>query len=177
MLESGLAKSVLTMNQLVLEQEFRNFYGNALDVLPMVIGEGEFVNGWLATMVRKHRKANHPLYHLLHRIFLRSVRSINLYLEKGHGRALILWPAIRAVIRSKQFSSIVITVRRLGYFLVNVAMFIHDGLIMKPVNWGRHDFIAMGQRLNQFYEIWFVLVVRCVMLPAFCNWILRPSYV
>ena len=65
MLESGLAKSVLTMNQLVLEQEFRNFYGNALDVLPMVIGEGEFVNGWLATMVRKHRKANHPLYHLL----------------------------------------------------------------------------------------------------------------
>lgn len=65
MLESGLAKSVLTMNQQVLEQKFRNFYGDTLDVLPMVIGEGELVNGWLATMVRKHRKANHPLYHLL----------------------------------------------------------------------------------------------------------------
>jgi hypothetical protein len=88
MLESGLAKSAITMNQQVFEQEFRNFYGDTLDTLPMVIGEGELVNGWLATMVRKHRKANHPLYHLLLQDFFAQREKYQPVFGKGP------WPCI-----------------------------------------------------------------------------------
>ena len=100
MLESGFAKSVLTMNQQALEQEFRNFYGDALDVLPMVIGEGEFVNGWLATMVRKHRKANHPLYHLLLQDFFAQRENYQPVFGKGP------WPCINPLARHQDSNQI-----------------------------------------------------------------------
>ena len=70
MLEAGLAKSASTMNQSRLDVEFRNTYGGALNVLPSVMLAGEFAGNWLASMVRKHRKANHPLYHVLLQDFL-----------------------------------------------------------------------------------------------------------
>ncbi|MBI5922894.1 MAG: hypothetical protein HY847_14775 [Betaproteobacteria bacterium] len=50
--------------------EFRDFYGRTLDLLPGVMHEGQFTGGWLEAMVRKHRKANHPLHHLLLQDFL-----------------------------------------------------------------------------------------------------------
>lgn len=70
MLEAGLAKSAATMNQQRFDREFRNFYGHALDLLPAVMDGGDFAGDWLASMVRKHRKANHPLYHVLLQEFL-----------------------------------------------------------------------------------------------------------
>lgn len=70
MLEAGLVKSAATMDQLRFDGEFRNFYGNALEQLPAVMANDDFAGSWLATMVRKHRKANHPLYHVLIQDFL-----------------------------------------------------------------------------------------------------------
>lgn len=69
-LEVGLAKSISTMDQHRFAVEFRNFYGRALDLLPSVMDGGDFAGDWLASMVRKHRKANHPLYHVLLQDFL-----------------------------------------------------------------------------------------------------------
>ncbi|WP_366910432.1 TnsD family Tn7-like transposition protein [Methylotenera sp.] len=70
MVSAGLSKSMVTMNQPLLNQEFRSYYGQSLDYFPGVLEDNEFTNDWLASMVRKHRKANHPLYHLLLRDFL-----------------------------------------------------------------------------------------------------------
>lgn len=70
MLKTGLIKSVATVDQHRFDAEFRNFYGRVLDVLPSVMDGGDFAGGWLAAMVRKHRKANHPLYHVLLQDFL-----------------------------------------------------------------------------------------------------------
>lgn len=70
MLEVGLARSAHTMNQQQLDKAFRGFYGRVLEVLPSVMADGKFTGEWLAAMVRKHRKASHPLYHLLLQDFL-----------------------------------------------------------------------------------------------------------
>jgi hypothetical protein len=70
MLEAGLVKSAATVDQRRLNREFRNFYGNALEQLPAVMANDEFSGDWLASIVRKHRKANHPLYHVLIQDFL-----------------------------------------------------------------------------------------------------------
>lgn len=70
MLQVGLAKSISTMDQHRFDGEFRNCYGCVLDLLPCVMDGGDFSGDWLASMVRKHRKANHPLYHVLLQDFL-----------------------------------------------------------------------------------------------------------
>ncbi len=70
MLETGLAKSAHTMDQQKFKDEFHCFCGRTLELLPGVMSEGNFSNDWLAGMVRKHRKANHPLHHVLVQEFL-----------------------------------------------------------------------------------------------------------
>jgi len=70
MAETGLAKSPSTMDQKSFEEEFRHFYGATLELLPNIIEQGDFPSNWLAAMVRKHRKAFHPLQHLLVQNFL-----------------------------------------------------------------------------------------------------------
>lgn len=70
MLEKGLSRSTGTMHQQRLDEDFRNFYGRMLELLPCVKSTAGFTGDWLATMVRKHRKAVHPLYHLLIQDFL-----------------------------------------------------------------------------------------------------------
>lgn len=70
MLEVGLAKSASTMHQRNFEIEFRNFYGRTLNLLPSVMDGDDFSGDWLASMVRKHRKANHPFLHILVQDFL-----------------------------------------------------------------------------------------------------------
>ena len=70
MLETGLVKSAATMDQRRFDGEFRNFYGRVLGLLPSVFDGDDFVGDWLASIVRKHRKANHPLYHVLVQDFL-----------------------------------------------------------------------------------------------------------
>ena len=72
MLEAGLTKSVVTMDQHRLDQAFRLFYGRTLDILPSVMEGCDLAGDWLASMVRKHRKANHPLYHVLVQDFLQQ---------------------------------------------------------------------------------------------------------
>jgi len=70
MLETGLVRSANHVDQRKLEMEFRRFYGLTLELLPGVMHEGEPAGGWLVTMGRKHRKAKHPLQHLLLQDFL-----------------------------------------------------------------------------------------------------------
>ena len=70
MIEVGLAKSISTMDQVCLDREFRLFYGHALDLWPSVVEGGHFSGDWLASMLREHRKASHPLYHVLLQDFL-----------------------------------------------------------------------------------------------------------
>lgn len=70
MVDAGLARSPGTMDQQSFDKEFRSFYGRTLELLPNVMEGREFSGNWLSAMVRKHRKANHPLYHLLVQNFL-----------------------------------------------------------------------------------------------------------
>lgn len=70
MLETGLSKSVATVDQHRFDAEFRQFYGRVLEMLPSVMDGGKFAGDWLASIVRKHRKRNHPLYHILVQDFL-----------------------------------------------------------------------------------------------------------
>lgn len=70
MLDVGLAKSVSTMDQVRLDREFRHFYGRALDLWPFVMDGDRFAGDWLASILREHRTASHPLYHILLQEFL-----------------------------------------------------------------------------------------------------------
>lgn len=70
MLEVGLVKSATTVSQHRFDVEFRNFYGRALALLPSVMDGDKFAGDWLVSMVRKHRKASHPLHHVLIQDFL-----------------------------------------------------------------------------------------------------------
>ncbi|MEI7589795.1 MAG: TnsD family Tn7-like transposition protein [Deltaproteobacteria bacterium] len=70
MMEVGLAKSMSTMDQRVFDIEFRKFFDRTLYLLPSVMYDDDFAGDWLASMVRKHRKVNHPLYHVLVQEFL-----------------------------------------------------------------------------------------------------------
>ncbi len=70
MAETGLAKSPITMDLQRFDEEFRRYYGSTLGILPNVMEFGKFPGDWLAAIVRKHRKAVHPLYHLLVQNFL-----------------------------------------------------------------------------------------------------------
>ena len=100
MLEVGLAKSASTMDQHRLDGEFRNFYGCVLDLLPSVMDGGDFSGDWLASMVRKHRKANHPLYHVLLLDFLtQRERRVSPF---GAGP----WPCINPLAKHRSHSPI-----------------------------------------------------------------------
>lgn len=80
MIEIGLTLSDCRMNQQRFSQELRNFYGQTLNLLPNVLDGNEFSGNWLKAMVRKHRKANHPVYHLLVQNFLaQRARHVSLF--------------------------------------------------------------------------------------------------
>ena len=70
MIEAELTLSDCRMDQQRLSQEIRSFYGCTLNLLPNVLDGSKFTGNWLKAMVRKHRKATHPLYHLLVQNFL-----------------------------------------------------------------------------------------------------------
>jgi hypothetical protein len=76
MLSAGLAKSACTMNQKSLCEEFKQFYADALTCFQHVIAGDDYPNQWLQSMVRRHRKAIHPLYHLLLQNFLNQRKSV-----------------------------------------------------------------------------------------------------
>lgn len=65
MLGAGLAVSPTRMKQAELAARMRNHLVECLSALPDVMDGDRFAGDWLAAMVRKHRKATHPLYHLL----------------------------------------------------------------------------------------------------------------
>lgn len=69
MLETGFSKSIAIVDQYRFQAEFRKFYGGLLEVLPSAMDNGN-LTGWLASMVRKHRKISHPLQHVLVQNFL-----------------------------------------------------------------------------------------------------------
>lgn len=80
MLEVGLTRSGCRIDQQRFSQEFRNFYGRTLKLLPGVLDGNELSGNWLKAMVRKHRKANHPIYHLLVQNFLaQRARHVSLF--------------------------------------------------------------------------------------------------
>lgn len=70
MIEIGLTLADGRIDQQRFSQEFRNYYGRTLEILPGVLEGCEFSGNWLKSMVRKHRKAVHPLYNLLVQNFL-----------------------------------------------------------------------------------------------------------
>ena len=61
----GMAHSPRYMDQEALNKAMRTYYGAVLPWLPAVMEQNRFRGDWLAGMVRKQRKAIHPLYHLL----------------------------------------------------------------------------------------------------------------
>lgn len=65
MIETGLTLSDCRMDQQRLSQEIRSFYGRTLNLFPNVFDGNKFTGNWLKAIVRKHRKATNPLYHLL----------------------------------------------------------------------------------------------------------------
>ncbi|HEX8402017.1 MAG TPA: TnsD family Tn7-like transposition protein [Allosphingosinicella sp.] len=67
--QAGLMRSRHKVDQVRLNSRLEEFWHRALPFLPApcaVLGE----TGWAAAMVREHRKAMHPLLHLMFEIFL-----------------------------------------------------------------------------------------------------------
>lgn len=70
MQSGGLTYSQKRMDQQRLKKEFFQHHNEILHLMPHVsLGDG-FAGDWLAQIVRKHRKAFHPLYHILVQDFL-----------------------------------------------------------------------------------------------------------
>lgn len=67
---AGLTYSPKRMDQQRLKEEFFRHHNEILHLMPHVSLEDEFAGDWLAQIVRKHRKAFHPLHHLLFQDFL-----------------------------------------------------------------------------------------------------------
>lgn len=76
MLSSGLAKSACTMNQKSFCEEFRQYYAETLSYFPHVIDGENYPNQWLQSLVRRHRNASHPLYHVLLQNFLNQRKTV-----------------------------------------------------------------------------------------------------
>ena len=67
---AGLASSALRIDQQRLGAAFRGHHREVLELMPGLIAGKRFQGDWLAAMGRKHRKAFHPLQHLLLQDFL-----------------------------------------------------------------------------------------------------------
>jgi hypothetical protein len=76
MLSAGLATSACTMNQQSFCEEFKQYYAETLSCFPHVIDGDSYPNQWLQSLVRRHRKASHPLYHLLLQNFLNQRQEV-----------------------------------------------------------------------------------------------------
>jgi len=61
----GLTRSQNTMDQKAFFDGMCRFYGSTLELIPNVKESDDFLSSWLSAITRKHRKAFHPLYHLL----------------------------------------------------------------------------------------------------------------
>ncbi len=80
---AGLTYSPKRMDQQRLKEEFSHHHNEILCLMPHVsLGDG-FAGDWLAQIVRKHRKAFHPLHHLLFQDFLDHVGTRQA--RFGHG--------------------------------------------------------------------------------------------
>ena len=66
---TGLASLNGRVDQRQFDQAFRHHYRGGLPMLPGVMTGSRFTGDWLAAFVRKHRKARHPLQHLMVRDF------------------------------------------------------------------------------------------------------------
>ena len=63
--DRGFAKGRERVDQSLFQDAFANFFEPVVDLIPDGLG-----GDWPAAMVRKHRKAFHPLRHILFRLFL-----------------------------------------------------------------------------------------------------------
>lgn len=67
---AGLAYSARRTNQQQLDEQFRRHHREVLGLSPGLLNGNRFRGEWLAGMGRKHRKAFHPLQHVLLQDFL-----------------------------------------------------------------------------------------------------------
>ena len=65
MQSAGLTYSAYRMDQKRLKKEFCRHFGEIISLMPQVFSGAVLTGDWLAQIVRKHRKAFHPLQHLL----------------------------------------------------------------------------------------------------------------
>jgi hypothetical protein len=95
LMEKGISTSTGRVYQNELIDSFRAYYGDEfLDIVQSNV-DNDFENNWLSSLVRKHRKAFHPLRHLLLMRFLAgSVRDFfkgeRIYIPFGKGPWLCL---------------------------------------------------------------------------------------
>ena len=67
---AGLAYAAHRVDQQRLNEAFRRHHHEVLGLVPGLLEDGRFRGDWLAAMGRKHRKAFHPLQHVLLQDFL-----------------------------------------------------------------------------------------------------------
>ncbi|MEG3169872.1 TnsD family Tn7-like transposition protein [Sphingomonas sp. LB3N6] len=68
----GLMRSRLKVDQVALHAAFMARFGSVADRLPGLLSTERLRGDWLASLARKHRKASHPIEHLLLRDLLGS---------------------------------------------------------------------------------------------------------
>lgn len=76
MIALGMAKSASTMNQKKLQSWFLDFYKPLATQLSLIQDLESGKSSWLSAMVRQHRRAFHPLQHLLLENFLNHVPAL-----------------------------------------------------------------------------------------------------
>jgi len=80
---AGLAASTKRMNLAQLESRMHSHLAGCGNAFVSIVQKGRFAGDWLASLVRKHRKASHPLYHLVLQDLLRCAGTREF--PFGHG--------------------------------------------------------------------------------------------
>lgn len=97
---AGLAYSAHRIDQQRLYKAFRSHHHEVLGLVPGLLEGGRFRGGWLAAMGRKHRKAFHPLQHVLLQDFL-DHQELALY-PFGEGP----WPCLNPLVKHQNKATI-----------------------------------------------------------------------
>jgi hypothetical protein len=96
----GLASSALRIDQQRLEAAFHAHHRDLLSLMPGLMKGKRIAGDWLAAMGRKHRKAFHPLHHVLLQDFLEHQETT--FGPFGDGP----WPCLNPLARHRRRSNI-----------------------------------------------------------------------
>lgn len=154
MQRAGLASTPRRMDQEGLADAFRRHVGDGQHHLPGAVGASAESAGWLSSLVRKQRKATHPLMHVL----LQDVLATRFSPEPPFGAGP--WPCLNPLVRHRLAKPIeTVTLHRnrgrvVGVFRCRCGYAYTRNYDPATGISGTPRFLAFGPRLSQTLKRW-----------------------